>query len=58
MGRHAGTRSKGGDRDHHLKRAMATNVRRERQLRELTQEELADRAGLGWRMQANVQSPQ
>jgi transcriptional regulator with XRE-family HTH domain len=29
-----------------LKRAMAVNVRRERQARELTQEELADRSGL------------
>jgi transcriptional regulator with XRE-family HTH domain len=38
-----------------LKRAMATNVRRERQLRELTQEELADRAGLSARYLGSIE---
>jgi len=32
-----------------LKEAMATNLRRERHAREMTQEELADRAGLSSR---------
>jgi transcriptional regulator with XRE-family HTH domain len=32
-----------------LKRAMAINIRRERHARKLTQEELADRAGLSAR---------
>jgi transcriptional regulator with XRE-family HTH domain len=38
-----------------LQRAMATNVRRERQARELTQEELADRAGLSSRYLGSIE---
>jgi transcriptional regulator with XRE-family HTH domain len=38
-----------------LQRAMATNVRRERQARELTQEELADRAGLSARYLGSIE---
>ena len=38
-----------------LKRAMATNVRRERHARKLTQEELADRAGLSARYLGSIE---
>jgi len=38
-----------------LKEAMATNVRRARQARELTQEELADRAGLSARYLGSIE---
>ena len=38
-----------------LKRAMAVNVRRERQARELTQEELADRSGLSARYLGSIE---
>jgi transcriptional regulator with XRE-family HTH domain len=38
-----------------LKRTMATNVRRERYARELTQEELADRAGLSARYLGSIE---
>lgn len=38
-----------------LKRAMAVNVRRERQVRELTQEELADRSGLSARYLGSIE---
>ena len=38
-----------------LKRAMAVNVRRERHARKLTQEELADRAGLSARYLGSIE---
>lgn len=38
-----------------LKAAMATNVRRERQAREMTQEELAYRAGLSARYLGSIE---
>ena len=38
-----------------LKRAMAVNVRRKRQARKLTQEELADRAGLSSRYLGSIE---
>ena len=38
-----------------LKRAMASNVRRERQARQLTQEDLADRAGLSARYLGSIE---
>jgi transcriptional regulator with XRE-family HTH domain len=38
-----------------LKKAMATNVRRARHARELTQEELADRAGLSARYLGSIE---
>jgi transcriptional regulator with XRE-family HTH domain len=38
-----------------LKRAMAINVRQERRARELTQEELADRAGLSSRYLGSIE---
>ena len=38
-----------------LKRAMAINVRRERQARQFTQEELADRAGLSARYLGSIE---
>jgi transcriptional regulator with XRE-family HTH domain len=38
-----------------LKRAMATNVRRERHARRLSQEELADRAGLSARYLGSIE---
>jgi transcriptional regulator with XRE-family HTH domain len=38
-----------------LKRAMAINLRRERYARELTQEELADRAGLSARYLGSIE---
>ena len=38
-----------------LKRAMAINVRRERQARKLTQEELAHRAGLSSRYLGSIE---
>jgi transcriptional regulator with XRE-family HTH domain len=38
-----------------LKRAMAVNVRRERNARKLTQEELADRAGLSARYLGSIE---
>jgi transcriptional regulator with XRE-family HTH domain len=38
-----------------LKKAMATNVRRARHERELTQEELADRAGLSVRYLGSIE---
>jgi transcriptional regulator with XRE-family HTH domain len=38
-----------------LKKAMAINLRRERQARELTQEELADRAGLSARYLGSIE---
>jgi transcriptional regulator with XRE-family HTH domain len=38
-----------------LKRAMAINVRRERHVRKLTQEELADRAGLSARYLGSIE---
>lgn len=38
-----------------LKEAMATNVRRARHARELTQEELADRAGLSVRYLGSIE---
>jgi transcriptional regulator with XRE-family HTH domain len=38
-----------------LKRAMAANVRRERQARKLTQEDLADRAGLSARYLGSIE---
>jgi transcriptional regulator with XRE-family HTH domain len=38
-----------------LKRAMAINVRRERHARQLTQEELADRAGLSARYLGSIE---
>jgi transcriptional regulator with XRE-family HTH domain len=38
-----------------LKRAMATNVRRARHERKLTQEELADRAGLSSRYLGSIE---
>ena len=38
-----------------LKRAMAINVRRERQARKLSQEELADRAGLSARYLGSIE---
>jgi transcriptional regulator with XRE-family HTH domain len=38
-----------------LKKAMAINVRRSRQARELTQEELADRAGLSARYLGSIE---
>jgi transcriptional regulator with XRE-family HTH domain len=38
-----------------LKRAMALNVRRERQARKLTQEDLADRAGLSARYLGSIE---
>jgi len=38
-----------------LKRAMAINVRRERHARKLTQEELADRAGLSARYLGSIE---
>ncbi len=38
-----------------LKRVMATNVRRERHERKLTQEELADRAGLSARYLGSIE---
>ena len=38
-----------------LKRAMATNVRRARHERKLTQEELADRAGLSARYLGSIE---
>jgi transcriptional regulator with XRE-family HTH domain len=38
-----------------LKKAMAMNVRRARQARELTQEELADRAGLSVRYLGSIE---
>jgi transcriptional regulator with XRE-family HTH domain len=38
-----------------LKRAMATNVRRARHAKELTQEELADRAGLSARYLGSIE---
>jgi transcriptional regulator with XRE-family HTH domain len=38
-----------------LKRAMAVNLRRERHAKELTQEELADRAGLSARYLGSIE---
>lgn len=38
-----------------LKRAMATNLRRARHAKELTQEELADRAGLSARYLGSIE---
>jgi transcriptional regulator with XRE-family HTH domain len=38
-----------------LKRAMAINLRRERHARELTQEDLADRAGLSARYLGSIE---
>ena len=38
-----------------LKKAMATNVRRTRHAKELTQEELADRAGLSARYLGSIE---
>lgn len=38
-----------------LKRAMATNVRRERYAQNMTQEELADRAGLSARYLGSIE---
>jgi len=38
-----------------LQKAMAINVRRERQAKELTQEELADRAGLSARYLGSIE---
>jgi predicted transcriptional regulator len=38
-----------------LKEAMATNVRRERHARKMTQEELADRAGLSARYLGSIE---
>ena len=38
-----------------LKEAMATNLRRERHARKLTQEELADRAGLSARYLGSIE---
>lgn len=38
-----------------LKRAMAVNVRRERHARKLSQEELADRAGLSARYLGSIE---
>ena len=38
-----------------LKRAMAVNLRRERHARELSQEELADRAGLSARYLGSIE---
>ena len=38
-----------------LSKAMATNVRRARHARELTQEELADRAGLSTRYLGSIE---
>jgi transcriptional regulator with XRE-family HTH domain len=38
-----------------LKEAMATNVRRARHARDLTQEELADRAGLSTRYLGSIE---
>ena len=38
-----------------LKRAMAVNVRQERRARSLTQEELADRAGLSTRYLGSIE---
>jgi transcriptional regulator with XRE-family HTH domain len=38
-----------------LKKAMATNVRRARQAKELTQEELADQAGLSARYLGSIE---
>ena len=38
-----------------LKEAMATNLRRERHAREMTQEELADRAGLSSRYLGSIE---
>jgi transcriptional regulator with XRE-family HTH domain len=38
-----------------LRKAMAMNVRRERQARKLTQEELADRAGLSARYLGSIE---
>jgi transcriptional regulator with XRE-family HTH domain len=38
-----------------LKKAMATNVRRTRRAREMTQEELADRAGLSARHLGSIE---
>jgi transcriptional regulator with XRE-family HTH domain len=38
-----------------LKRAMAINVRRERHAKELSQEELADRAGLSARYLGSIE---
>jgi transcriptional regulator with XRE-family HTH domain len=38
-----------------LKKAMATNLRRARYARELTQEELADRAGLSARYLGSIE---
>ena len=38
-----------------LKKAMAINVRRERHARKLTQEELADRAGLSARYLGSIE---
>jgi transcriptional regulator with XRE-family HTH domain len=38
-----------------LKRAMAINVRRERHARKLTQEELADRAGVSARYLGSIE---
>lgn len=41
-----------------LKRAMATNVRRERHAKKLSQEELADRAGLSARYLGSIERAQ
>jgi transcriptional regulator with XRE-family HTH domain len=41
--------------DMDLKKAMAVNLRRERHSRELTQEELADRAGLSARYLGSIE---
>jgi transcriptional regulator with XRE-family HTH domain len=41
-----------------LKRAMAVNVRRERHARNLSQEELADRAGLSARYLGSIERAQ
>lgn len=38
-----------------LKKAVATNVRRERQAQKLTQEDLADRAGLSARYLGSIE---
>jgi transcriptional regulator with XRE-family HTH domain len=38
-----------------LKEALATNLRRERHAREMTQEELADRAGLSSRYLGSIE---
>jgi transcriptional regulator with XRE-family HTH domain len=38
-----------------LKEAMATNLRRERHLRKMTQEDLADRAGLSARYLGSIE---